>query len=102
LQGNQFYGEIEVDIDKHPTGVFVREGGEKGEVLLSFSIAKRKKERKMLFAKGVSRLRTRPGRRPGPATFEKAAKSFHTGLVCTYCCFVLAPKVFCFFFAMFL
>ena len=45
-----------MDIDKHPDGVFVREGGEKGEVLLSFSIAKRKKERKKLFAKGVSRL----------------------------------------------
>ena len=49
------FGGFEADVEKHPTGVFFREGGENGGLLLSFSIAK-KKEGKKLFAKGVSRL----------------------------------------------
>ncbi len=40
-QGNQFCGDFEVDVEKHPTGVFCREGGEMSVLLLSFSIAKR-------------------------------------------------------------
>ena len=43
-QGNQFCGGFEADIDKHPGGVFVREGGENGGLLLSFFY--RKKERR--------------------------------------------------------
>ncbi len=37
-----------------------------------------------------------------PATFEKAAKAFDTGLVCDCLGFMHAPEVFCFFFIMIL
>ena len=124
MQGNQFSGDFEVDeadIEKHPTGVFFREGGEKGG-LLSFSIAKRKKNApaKRDFAPcrfRSAKLRSAELRsaelnwRPvalsssaaqpwTPATFGKAAKAFDTGLVCDCLGFVSAPEVFCFFFAM--
>ena len=54
--------------------------------------------------KGISRLRARPKGAAlwKPATFEKAAKAFDTGLVCDCLGFVPAPGVFCFFFAMIL
>jgi hypothetical protein len=119
MQGNQFSGDFEVDeadIEKHPTGVFFREGGEKGG-LLSFSIAKRKKNApaKRDFAPcGFSSAKLRSAElnwRPvalsssaaqpwTPATFGKAAKAFDTGLVCDCLGFVSAPEVFYFFFAM--
>ncbi len=82
-----------------------------------FPSQKRKKERKKLLPKGnfapcgfsSALLNWRPvalsssAARPWtPATFEKAAKAFDTGLVCDCLGFVPAPKVFCFFFEMIL
>jgi hypothetical protein len=85
--------------------VFFREGREKGGLLLSFSIAKRKK----LLSKGISRLQARPVALSSstaqpwtPAAFGKAAKAFDTGLVCDCLGLVPAPGVFCFFFAIIL
>jgi hypothetical protein len=90
--------------------VFVREGS-------SFFILSQKRRKEKALCKrsfvscGFSSAELRSAElnwRPGtlsssaaqpwtPATFEKAAKAFHTGLVCAYCCFLLAPKVFFFF-----
>jgi hypothetical protein len=37
-QGNQFCGGFEADIEKYPTGVFFKEGGEKGVSRLAGSV----------------------------------------------------------------
>ncbi len=53
-QGNQLSGDFEVDkadIEKHPGGVFFREGGEKGGLLLPFSITKKKEGKKNVLSK---------------------------------------------------
>ncbi len=85
------------DIVKRPPGTFYRVTGEKGKLLLSFSIAKRKKQRNKLFScKGVSRLRTRPGLSALDLTaFEKAGETFNTAWVCAQLSFAHAPKLFC-------